>query len=103
WSNGKVATIGTSATGITQLLLAPSAPPHLVCQYVEFAAPSLFQYAVRPGGQFRKEQVEGWLKVHKRDSSVTNWIRNQNEYNSFWKQFNSIELADQIKVPQVHV
>lgn len=103
WTNGKVATIGTSATGITQLLLAPSAPPHLVCQYVEFAAPSLFQYAVWPGGQFRKEQVEGWLKVHKRDASVTDWIHKQAEYNSFWKQFNSIELADQVKVPQVHV
>lgn len=101
--NGKVGTIGVSATGITQFLLAPSAPPNLVCQHIEMAAPSMYQYAVYPGGQFRKEQVEGWLKVHRRAPSVIEWLRQKSRYDAFWSRFNSIDFADLVRVPQVHV
>lgn len=101
--NGKIATIGVSATGITQLLMAPSAPPNLVCQHIEMAAPSMYQYAVFPGGQFRKEQVEGWLKVHRRQPSVAEWLKQRSRYDTFWSKFNAIDYADQIRVPQLHV
>ncbi len=100
---GKVATIGVSATGITQLLLAPSAPPNLVCQHIEMAAPSMYQYAIYPGGQFRKEQVEGWLKVHQRQPSVVNWLKERSRYDAFWSKFNAIDYADHIRVPQLHI
>lgn len=103
WTNGKIATIGSSATGITQLLLAPAQPPHLVCQHIEVAAPSLYQYAVWPGGQFRKEQVEGWLKVHRSDPSVAKWLHGQKSYDGFWSQFNSIAVAEKVQVPQAHI
>lgn len=103
FSNGKIATIGVSATGITQFLLAPSAPPNLVCQHIEMAAPSMYQYAVYPGGQFRKEQVEGWLKVHRRAPSVIDWLRQKSRYDAFWSRFNSIDFADLVRVPQVHI
>lgn len=103
WTNGKVATLGQSATGITQLLLAPTAPSHLVCQYIEVAAPSLYHYAVWPGGQYRKEQVDGWLKVHNSDASVAYELRHQPVYDAFWKRFNALEVAENIKVAQIHV
>jgi uncharacterized protein len=103
WTNGKVATIGASATGITELLLAPSQPKHLVCQFIEVAAPSLYQYAVWPGGQFRKEQVEGWLKAHKRDPSVAEWLSKKNSYDDFWRSFNALAQAKRIQVPQLHI
>ena len=101
--DGSVSTIGVSACGITQFLLAPSAPPNLTCQYIEMAAPSMYQYAVYPGGQFRKEMVEGWLQVHHRDTSVVQWLKARSRYDGFWSRFNAIDYADQIKVPQVHV
>ena len=101
--NGKVATIGESATGITQLLLAPTKPPHLVCQYIEVAAPCLAKYAVWPGGQFRKEQVEGWLAAHRRDSSVVELLRSKKNDVYFWEQFNALSMAHRIDAPQMHV
>lgn len=101
--DGSVSTIGVSASGITQFLLAPSAPPNLTCQYIEMAAPSMYQYAVYPGGQFRKEQIEGWLQVHRRDPSVVQWLKARSRYDGFWSRFNAIDYADQIKVPQLHI
>jgi predicted acyl esterase len=100
---GSVSTVGSSATGITQFLLAPSSPPNLSCQFIEMAPPSMYQYAIYPGGQFRKEQVEGWLRVHKRDPSVTEWLKGKPRYDAFWSRFNAIDYADLIKVPQLHI
>jgi uncharacterized protein len=102
WTNGKIATVGQSATGITQLLLAPTAPENLVCQYIEVATPSLYHYAIWPG-QFRKEQVESWLKSHKSASIALEQLHSQPHYNAFWKQVNAIEKAHLVKCPQVHV
>lgn len=101
--NGAVSTVGASATGITEMLLAPAAPPNLCCQFIEMAPPSMYQYAIFPGGEFRKEQVEGWLQIHRRHPSVISWIRGKSSYDSFWGHFNSLEYADQVRVPQVHV
>ena len=103
YSNGKIATIGESATGITQLLLAPTTPPNLVCQYIEMAAPCLYSYVIFPGGQLRKEQVEGWLGVHKRDPLVAKCIQEKKDDQAFWNQFNVIDNTASIQVPQVHV
>ena len=100
---GSVSTIGVSATGITEFLLAPASPPNLACQFIEMAPPSMYQYAIYPGGQCRKEQVEGWLRVHKRDPSVTEWLKGKSRYDAFWSRFNAIDYADQIRVPQLHV
>ncbi len=101
--DGRVSTIGVSAGGITQFLLAPASPPNLRCQSIEMAAPSMYQYAVYPGGGFRKEQVEGWLKVHKRDPSVMEWLRSKPRYDAFWSRFNSLDFVDQVRVPQLHI
>jgi putative CocE/NonD family hydrolase len=103
WCNGKVATLGASATGITQILLAPTAPAHLSCQWIEVAPPSLYQYAIFPGGQFRKEQVEGWLKSQKRDPIIADWLHGQRCYNDFWKNFNALDQAARVRTPQLHV
>lgn len=103
WTNGKVATIGHSATGITQLLLAPANPPHLACQHIEIAAPSLYHYAVWPGGQYRKEQVDGWLQAHKRAENVSEFLRTKIDYDAFWSQFNAIDVTAKVAVPQVHI
>jgi len=101
--NGSISTVGSSATGITQLLLAPAAPPNLSCQYIEMAPPSMYQYAVYPGGQFRKEQVEGWLQSHQRHPSIVEWLKGKSRYDSFWGQFNALEYADHVRVPQFHM
>jgi putative CocE/NonD family hydrolase len=62
WSNGKIATFGSSALGITQYLTAGANPPQLSCQYIQVATPDLYKYAMYPGGEFRKNMIEEWLK-----------------------------------------
>lgn len=101
--SGAVSTVGISATGITEFLLAPASPPNLCCQYIEMAPPSMYQYAVYPGGQFKKEQVEGWLLIHRRHPSVIDWLKSRPRYDAFWGRFNAIDYADQVRVPQLHL
>lgn len=61
WCNGQVATWGASAPGITQYLLAGSAPPHLTCQHIGLATGNLYDHAVFQGGAYRHALVHGWL------------------------------------------
>lgn len=57
WSNGRVATIGQSYLGATQYLMAPTRPPHLVCQVpVSASADFHASWVYHTGGAF----VLGW-------------------------------------------
>ena len=103
YTNGKVATWGASAMGITQLLLAPAQPPHLVCQYILVAASSLYHHAIFPGGQLLKNQTEGWLRHYAHDTGILQDISQRFFYNDFWKQFNTLEVAHRVQVPAIHV
>ena len=89
FTNGKIGTWGVSALGITQLLLAPTHPPHLKCQYIVFAAASLYHHALYPGGQLLKNQAEGWLGYYARDTGLQAYVCQRPFYNEFWKQLNS--------------
>lgn len=102
YSNGNIGTIGISALGITQLLLAPTAPPALKCQYIAMATGNLYHDAIFPGGQLLKNQVEGWLGLYARDPSVKEYVCSQPDYNPFWNKFNSHTVAHQVKVPAIH-
>lgn len=103
YTNGKIGTWGASAMGITQLLMAPSHPPHLKCQYILFAAASLYHHALFPGGQLLKHQAEGWLGHYAHDTGVLSYICQRPFYNEFWKQLNSLEMSHQVKVPAIHI
>lgn len=103
YTNGKIGTWGSSALGITQLLMAPSRPPHLVCQYIIVAAGSLYHHGIFPGGVLLKHQAESWLGYYARDTGVLNYVCQRPFYNDFWKQLNSMEVADRVTVPAMHV
>lgn len=98
-SNGKIATLGFSALGITQLMLAPAAPPSLKCQYIGIAASNLYDHAIYPGGQRLKNQVEGWLGLYAKHSSVFDKICEQHVYSEFWNDFNTNYVAHRVKSP----
>lgn len=101
YTNGKIGTWGVSALGITQLLMAPSAPPHLQCQYILFAAASLYHHGIFPGGQFLKNQSEGWLGCYAHDTGVISYVCHRPFYNEFWKQLNSLEVSHRVQVPGI--
>ncbi len=103
YTNGQIGTWGASALGITQLLMAPAQPPHLKCQYITFAAASLYHHGLFPGGQLLKHQAESWLGFYARDTGVLSYVSQRPFYNEFWKQLNSAEVADRVTVPAIHV
>ncbi|MEC7840267.1 MAG: CocE/NonD family hydrolase [Chlamydiota bacterium] len=102
FTDGNVGTIGFSAVGITQQMLAPTAPPSLKCQYIGVAAGSIYHHAAFPGGQLLKNQVEGWLGYYAKDPSVYNYLCNQPHYNDFWSSFDTISMAHEVTSPAIH-
>jgi len=102
FTNGRVGTLGCSAAGITQLMLAPTAPDSLKCQYIGQAASSLYHHAIFPGGQLQKNQVEQWLGLYAPDFSVLAFILGQPVYNKFWEKFDAVANAHTVDVPALH-
>lgn len=103
YTNGKIGTWGSSALGITQLLMAPAQPPHLACQYIIFAAASLYHHGIFPGGVLLKHQAESWLGYYARDTGVLSYVCQRPFYNEFWKQLNTLDMAHRVHVPAIHV
>lgn len=101
FTNGKVGTIGFSAVGITQLLMAPSTPPSLRCQYIGVAAGSMYHHGIFIGGQILKNQVEGWLSLYAKDPGVHTYVFSQPFYNEFWESFDTLRVAGRVQVPGV--
>jgi predicted acyl esterase len=105
WCNGRVATVGASAMGITQYLLAPTAPPHLICQVIAVGAPSLYHYALYPGGLFRKEQIEEWLRANGFAPDNFALYRAHYRYNELYAAYDAQqpERVAAVQVPALHL
>lgn len=101
-TNGKIGTLGSSALGITQLFMAPTAPESLKCQYIGVAASSLYHHAIFPGGQLRKHQVEAWLGYYANDPGVHSYICGHPFYDDFWKKLDTTHMAHRVKIPALH-
>ena len=103
WCNGKVATVGASANGITQNMMAPSRPPHLVCQYVVVAFSSMYHQAAYQGGAFRKSLVEGWMRGNRFSPENLKEMRAHPDYDDFCRQFDPELVAHRVNVPVMFV
>jgi len=103
WCNGKVATTGGSALGITQNLLAPTAPKGLLAQYIVVAAASMYHHAAYVGGALRKSQVEGWLRGNRFDANATKMFVEHPAYDEFWRGFDAVRECARITAPAMHV
>ncbi len=102
-TNGKIGTLGYSNMGITQLLLAPTAPEGLVCQYIGVATPSLYHHALFPGGRLLKNQVEGWLALCAKHPTVLDFVKSQSAYNDLWASVNALPHSHRVTVPALHL
>ena len=102
WCNGKVGTSGSSAGGITQVMTAGSAPPHLVCQFIGVAGASMYDIAYQ-GGVFRKADVEGWLAGNKFSKKCIATIVGHPVYDDLWRSVDAVARAPKITAPGLFV
>ncbi|KYK28803.1 hypothetical protein AYK20_06525 [Thermoplasmatales archaeon SG8-52-1] len=102
WSNGKVATIGGSATGIVQYLMAGANPDELSCQYIGAATPNLYT-TVYPGGQFRKNMLEGWLQNQGSTYVLPELWARENYSLDYWTNVSLEDNWQDVNVPAVHL
>jgi len=103
WCNSKIGTMGASAGGITQNLLAGTAPNGLTSQYIQVAAASLYHHASYVGGAMRSSQVYRWLKSNRFDPKAAELMRTHPLYDDYWKEFDSTRKHSVMNVPAVHV
>lgn len=85
WCNGKIATQGASAGGITQIQLAGTAPKGLVGQIIIVAPLSGYHGTFYQNGVFRKSLVEGWLIGAKWHPDNLAEIRSHPTYDAYWQ------------------
>jgi putative CocE/NonD family hydrolase len=104
WSNGNVGTMGGSAAGIAQNLLAPTAPEGMKAQHISVAPASMYHHATYVGGAFRQSQVENWtLRNNHFDPRALEIMRAHPQYDDYWRQFDIRRQAAAINVPAVHI
>ncbi|MBM3212958.1 CocE/NonD family hydrolase, partial [Candidatus Poribacteria bacterium] len=99
WCNGKVGGMGISAPAIDLNMMAPSRPPHLVCQYVAVAFSSMYHQCAYQGGVFRKELMENWLSQNAFSPENLKNIRSHPDYDDLWKEFDCEKVAHGVNVP----
>ena len=101
WCNGKIGTVGGSALGMTQMMLAP-ATQDVQAQYIQVAPSNFYTDVVYVGGVFRKNLVEGWLAGIFQPQTIKIY-RDVPRYNEFWRYYNAEEAADRITAPAMFV
>ncbi len=103
WCDGKVGTVGSSAGGIVQNMMAPSRPPHLICQWVHVACSSMYHQAMYQGGVFRKSMVGGWLNQNRFAPENLKIVRAHPEFDTLWQQFDAELAASRVNSPAMFV
>ncbi len=99
WCNGKIGTYGTSALGITQMMMAP-ATPHLAAQVISRAYASAYHHGLYYGGVFRKNDTEGWLTAILQPHLIPVY-RAEPTYSSFWAPFDAAAKAEDVTAPAI--
>jgi len=97
WCSGKVGTFGASGPGIVQVMMGPSAPPHLACQFIVVAGADLYRHAAYPGGVLRKAMISNWLAGF--DPINLQLVLENRTYNAFWEEMNAIPRAGDVACP----
>ncbi len=102
WCNGKIGTLGGSALGINQIMLAGTGTRRIQAQHIVVATPSLYD-SLFPGGVLKKALVEDWLRQQKFDPKALDlWTRHPT-YDDFWRTRDANRRYPRIDVPAVHI
>lgn len=102
WCNGKVAIVGGSATGITSYRAAGSLHPNLKCVIAIVAPSDFYHQVVYPGGEFRKEICENWIRDQGSDYMIDFFMQFP-YYTDMWDMMNLHTRTAMMTVPILHV
>ena len=103
WCSGSIGTIGGSAGGITQNLLAGAAPEDLKAQWISVAAASMYSDGSYIGSTFRKADIENWITSNRFDPKALDLMRSHPSYDDYWARFETATRHPLTKVPAIHV
>lgn len=103
WCNGRIATFGGSAVGITQYLLAGTDPPGLVACYAVVACASLYHGGFFEGGAFRKSLIERWYALAQWPDYAMEEPLAHPTYDDQWRTMDIRTRAGFVKCPIMHV
>ena len=98
WSNGRVGMFGASAMGITANMASMMNPPHLVATFVMVARSSIYHQSTFPGGVFRKELNELWLKRQKADWMLEEMFKHH-VYDGYYDLAEMPKHWEKVRVP----
>ena len=101
WCNGKVATWGASALGITETLLAP-VRNDLACQMIVVAPSSMFPVFMR-GGVPQKLLPESYAKLMGHQKAFLERRGKHPTYDDFWRLQDADSRVSDVTAPAVHV
>jgi len=100
--NGNVGTIGGSALGITQYMMAPGAREVLKCQVPVFATADLYHGALFQGGALRHSLVHNWL-AGQGSLDYLPVILEHRLWGPWWEGATPVLVPDRVEVPTLHV
>jgi len=101
WCNGKIATTGGSALGITQLLTA-GASSDIACQSIWVGASDLYHQLAYQGGVFRKSLVENWANANGEPQVITLYKSHATK-DAFWDGQDADTRAPIVTAPGMHI
>lgn len=102
WCSGKVGTMGGSALGITQLLLAGAGAIPLDAQIIDVGAPGLYNNVVYRGGVFRKAMIEDWLRATKFSPTALGMWTSRPIYDAWWANRDLSTRWGRVDAPAIH-
>jgi predicted acyl esterase len=103
WCDGKIGTMGGSALGITQLLLAGAGSPNIAVQQIHVGAPDGYRHMVYPGGVWRKALIEDWVRGSQHSPETIRLWQSHPTYDAFWKARTLEGRWANVNSPAIHV
>jgi len=103
WSNGMIASWGSSELAITQMLMAPGATELYRCQYTTVGTHAIADQLVYRGG-VRRREADGWLVNQNASGIIGQWDAHPNPEDPYWEPLSLTEekLAN-IQTAGLHV
>lgn len=102
WCDQRILMGGASALTIPEYLMAPGAPPEVICQTLAIGTPDVYGHGVFHGGAFKETDVVKWLQW----TGASHKLEMLNEHrlcDAFWDPVRVQDLGSDVRAAGLHV